>query len=256
MTAQVLVQADHIQLRLEQTSVLKNLNLSVAQGECLVVAGPNGAGKSSLLQMLAGMYRPSEGCLRIGNRETRGWSRQEWTGRVAYLPQLQRLDFPLSVRESLELARLSWPVAQVAGGDDEFDTVLEHSLRLWELTALADRPMDQLSGGEQQRCQLARSWLQLQRPECGLWLLDEPMSALDVHFQFLLLERINEAQSRGKAVVLVLHDVRWLVKMATQVLLLKSGEPMPTEAKPPYLTPQLLSEAFDVTLKQAELLLL
>jgi ABC-2 type transport system ATP-binding protein len=187
--------------RFGDRAALQSVSFELAPGELVGIVGPNGAGKTTLLSILAGALSPDEGELTVGRDA--GW-------RAGWVPQSPALYSKLSVAENLRLfARLEKvadPEAAVAG-----------MLRQTDLADRADEEVGRLSGGNQQRVNIAIGLLS----EPSLLLLDEPSAALDPRQRERLWEFIS---ALGTTVVFSTHDVGEVERYATRVLLLADGE--------------------------------
>ena len=167
--------------------VLRDVNLSLASGEALLVTGHNGAGKSTLLRLLAGLLRPSAG--RIG---LDGGSADADIGEQAhYLGHQDALKPSLSVAENLAF----WIACYGGTGDGAV------ALETLGLGALADLPAAYLSAGQRRRLSLARL-VAIARP---LWLLDEPTAALDSNAQAQLTQIMRTHLAGGGLIVAATH---------------------------------------------------
>ena len=167
--------------------VFRNLHFAVDRGEMLAITGPNGAGKSSLLRVVAGLVRPSEGRLILhgGDAELSIGEQAHYVGHQdAFKPSL-------TVQENL----VFW--SDFLGGGGEVAT----SLACVGLYALAHLPARYLSAGQRRRLSLARL-LAVERP---LWLLDEPGSTLDAAGQRLLADIMVAHVGKGGIILAAVH---------------------------------------------------
>lgn len=234
-----LLELQSLQVQQARRYLLKDIDLHINAGEVLAVVGPNGAGKSTLLQHLAGVQQITSGRLLIQQQDVQQWSAQKYAQHLSFLPQLSRLTFPLSVREVIRLGGLAHQWSHKV-----WQHHVEESITSWDLADFAQRDVRYLSGGEQQRVQLARTWLQMQAESCQLWLLDEPFSALDLRHQALALQHIQQLKQQGKSTVLVVHDLNFARHCADRVLLLQQGEVAAVGVATEVLTAERVSEVF------------
>ncbi|GGY38840.1 hemin import ATP-binding protein HmuV [Bacterioplanes sanyensis] len=234
----MVMQLHNIGVNRGAVAIVDGIELSVRRGEILMLLGPNGAGKSTLLQVMAGLESPSRGELKLDGEQPQHWSRQQWANTVSFLPQLSALSFPLTVAEVVALGSLN---QQSVVHERQ---ALQQALQYWDIDYLAQQQVRWLSGGEQQRVQLARSWLQAQQGQ--LWLLDEPLSALDLRHQKQCLQLARDYASAGKAVVMVIHDLNLAWQCADRVALLCCGRLMAQGTPEQVLKESLLSEVFEV----------
>lgn len=232
---------DQLGLSKGNTPILQNISARLPAGQLTMLVGPNGAGKSTLLSLLAGLSLPSAGRLQFAGDDTRHWARQRWAQQVTLVPQLSQMGFPLSVREVVELGGLAHATSVV-----QLREATRQALADWDIDYLADKEVRLLSGGEQQRTQLARSWIQIQQPGSRLWLLDEPLSALDLRHQRQCLERVRQLQASGKSILMVVHDLNLALRYADRVLMLCCGELVADGPPDQVLTAERVSQVFQV----------
>ena len=199
--------------------VWSGADFSVAPGEFLTVLGPNGAGKSTLLRMLLGLLPPAGGTLRVfGQPPRRG------NPAIGYVPQRRALDPDLAIGAA-ELVSLGadghrWGMRLSRRQASERREAVAAALAAVGADAYARQPAGRLSGGEQQRLQLAQALMS--RPR--LLLLDEPLASLDLRSQRAVSElvaRLREQQ--GFAVVLVTHDVNPVLPFTDRVMYVAAG---------------------------------
>jgi zinc/manganese transport system ATP-binding protein len=191
--------------------------LAIQPGEFIVVLGPNGAGKSTLLKLLLGLMRPSSGEVRVLGRAPR-------RGRpdIGYVPQRRTLEADLPVR-GRDIVRLGidghrWGIAPFGGR--QAHARVRAAIEAVEATTYADRPLGQLSGGEQQRLLLAQALV----GDPQLLLLDEPLASLDLRNQQAMAQLVARlARARGMTVVLVSHDLNPLLGVLDRVVYVARG---------------------------------
>ncbi len=233
-------------LRRGGRQVLRGVTLSIEPGEFLVVVGPNGAGKTSLLSLLAGDLRPTDGQVWLDGRALRDWTPLDLARRRAVLRQANQLGFPLPVRDVVALGRSPWRDIRDRTVND---AAIDAALVAADVRHLVGRSYAALSGGEQQRTQLARTIAQLDtgsRP-APILLLDEPTASLDLSHAHAVLQRTRGlAHNNGVAVVAVLHDLGLAWRYADRVLVLRNGSVAGLGTPHAVFTPALLSEVFAV----------
>lgn len=199
--------------------ILNGLHANNLQaGQVISLLGPNGSGKSTLLKTLAGHVAVQSGSMMLGVQELSRLTVAQRSEHVMYMPQ----DFPsavhLTVFESILVA------AQVNTKNkrtqDLFDRVNLLLARL-DITHLAQKFLNKLSGGQRQLVGLAQALVR--RPK--LLLLDEPLSALDLNYQFHVMALLrHETQTQGLITIVVLHDLNTALNHTDHTLLLHKGE--------------------------------
>ena len=162
--------------------IVDDVSLRTVDGGVLGVLGPNGSGKSTLLRLLAGHQRPSTGEVLLGGRPLAAWSRREVAHQVAVVEQQSATEEDLVVRDVIDLGRIPHR-ARWAGASADDRAAVEVAARRVGVEDMLDRRWRTLSGGEQQRVQLARALAQ----DTPLLLLDEPTNHLDIRAQLEIL---------------------------------------------------------------------
>lgn len=202
-----------------------DVEFSVAAGEVLAVVGPNGAGKSTALHVVAGLVRPDEGVVRLGDRvltdTAAGVQVATHDRRVGLLLQNPLLFPHLSVASNVAFgprSRRRTPAASRGGRTQQKEDALRW-LRTVDAEQFADRKPGRLSGGQAQRVAIARALAA--QPE--VLLLDEPLAALDVAAA-AGIRAVLRAALAGCAVILVTHDLRDVFALADRVMVLEAGK--------------------------------
>jgi iron complex transport system ATP-binding protein len=224
-----------------EASALLDVSLSVAPGEIVVVIGPNGAGKSTLLRVMAGTLRPSSGEALLFGATLAGHDRQRVARDVAFVAQSEEVRFAFSVRDVVLMGRAPHQEGWMRPTNEDARVVAD-VLRRMDLEGLADRAVEQLSGGERKRVAIARAFAQASR----VLLLDEPTAFLDVRHQVALFEELRElGRARGTASVVVTHDLQLAAAHGSRVALIKAGRLVADGTVDEVLTEARLGETFD-----------
>lgn len=216
-------------------------DLSVAplpRGKITVLLGPNGCGKSTLLRALAGLNK-GQGELWLNGEELMQQPFARRAQRVVYLPQSLPAGVHLHVLESIIVAQRASGGLHSAASEAEVMYLLEQL----GIAHLAMRYLDQLSGGQKQLVGLAQSLIR--RPE--LLLLDEPLSALDLNYQFHVMDLVRrETAQRNIVTVVVVHDINIALRHAHHVLMLKAGALIAEGVPDRVITPETLAQVYGV----------
>jgi iron complex transport system ATP-binding protein len=248
MPDEAVIQVDALSVRYPSTpgvaSVLHTVSLDVRQGEVLALIGPNGAGKTTLIRAISGVIRPSSGQVRVQGCDLASLSPRQRARILAVVPQARNLPEAFTVWQAVMMGRtphLDW-LGQATADDRQR---VEWALQRTACQELADRPLGELSGGEQQRALLARALAQ----DTPTLLLDEPTAHLDLRHQAGLLNLVRElARERGLAVLMALHDLNLVAMYADRVALLSEGRLAALGTPEQVLTPEILMAAYQVAL--------
>jgi len=241
----ILLSSRSLSLMREDRHILRDINLDLTAGSVVAIVGPNGAGKSTLLKTLAGEIRPDSGEVYLAGRLLEDWTDRSRAQTLAVLPQQSTLSFPFRVREVLALGRMPYQPCSSRQTRQIVDTVLARM----DLLHLADRLYPELSGGEQQRVQLARVMVQLEplgQATPKVVLLDEPAASFDLAHQTMLMQQVRFLASQGVAVLLVLHDLNMALHCADQLVLMDQGRVVTSGTPDSVLSPQLIEEVFGI----------
>lgn len=199
--------------------------LRLSTGQFHVFLGPNGAGKSTLLRCLCGDMPDMRGQVTIADQPLSTYSKIELARCRAVLPQTAALPFAMSVRDIVAFGRDVYRQDAASCFDN---AVIDQAMSWLDITHLAKKNYQQLSGGEQHRTHIARILTQiLAEPEMSLQnkilFLDEPTNHLDVRHQYSLMALLQGLKSRGLTIVCVLHDIALALNNADTLILLKDG---------------------------------
>ena len=212
-------------LRLEQVGkeidgrwLVRDVSLSIESAQVTALVGPNGSGKSTVLRLLAGLWRPTNGRAAMDGVDLTGMARRLIARRVAFVPQDTHVGFAFSVREVVEMGRHPHIGRFEAPGPKDAAAV-EEALDRADVTHLADRLVNELSGGERQRVVLARSLA----TEAQVILLDEPTSNLDIDHSLETFKLLKDLANEGKAVAVALHDLNAVARWADHAALMHAG---------------------------------
>lgn len=220
-------------------NIIVDLNVPLLpRGKITVLLGPNGCGKSTLLRSLAGLSR-GQGELWLNGCELMALPFARRAEKVVYLPQSLPAGVHLHVLESII-------VAQRASGGRNSLACEKEVMELLEQLGIAHLAMsylDQLSGGQKQLVGLAQSLIR--RPE--LLLLDEPLSALDLNYQFHVMDLVRrETRSRNIVTIVVVHDINIALRHSEHVLMLQNGELIADGLPDAVITPDSLAKVYGV----------
>ena len=194
------------------------VSFAALAGRVTAIAGPNRSGKSTLVRALLGRVPLAGGRILVDGRDAREYPGRELAARVAVVTQREEPAFPLAAREYVALGR--YPHApRWGGGRASDDGAVDAAMERAQVSALAARRTDELSGGEWQRLRLARALAQ----QGAALVLDEPTTFLDVAHEMALFELMAELAAGGMTVLVVSHQLNLVARFADSVILLHDG---------------------------------
>jgi iron complex transport system ATP-binding protein len=252
----MIVSARNISYWIGQRPILHKLSFNIQPGEVTVVLGQNGAGKSTFLKMLSGESKPTMGQVLLNNKELHRIPVKQLATMRAVLSQQYASSLPFNCEEIVMMGRYPYFGAKPGMEDHR---IVKESMDEMQVVHLTGRNYQALSGGEQQRVQMARVLAQLRstrnsgahwrdQKQQGLLLLDEPTSSMDVLHQQLALSKAKELAALGYTVVVILHDLNLAAQFADTILLLKQGCLVASGNVRDVLTTENLRDAYNLEL--------
>lgn len=209
----------NINFAYDNTMVLKDISMEIAQGDFVAVVGPNGAGKSTMLKIMAGLIKPMSGQVCIGGKDI---SAARVQGLIGYVPQnygKNVLGFPATVMEIVSLG-LTLGTSTAKQNHQASKHIVNHMLELVGIENFRHRRIGELSGGQQQRVMVAMALAS--NPK--LLLLDEPTSGIDYEASGRIYELLGTLNKNlGITVVMVSHDIDKAINCANKVACINKG---------------------------------
>ena len=210
------IRLDNVTKKFGTHLAVDSLDLDVADGEFFVLLGPTGAGKTTTLRMIAGLEKPTEGRIAINDADVNDWGPAERD--VALVLQQYSLYPRLTVRENLAFPLRS-RVRNLSEAD--IDKRIDYASKTLRITHLLERKTDKLSGGEMQRVSIGRAIVR----EPQVFLMDEPLSALDAKLREALRSELKDLQMRlGATFIFVTHDQVEAMTMGDRIAVLNRGK--------------------------------
>jgi multiple sugar transport system ATP-binding protein len=209
------IRLDKINKSFGAFAAVQDFNLDVADGEFFVLLGPTGAGKTTTLRMIAGLEKPTDGHIYINEQDANSWGPAERD--TALVLQQYSLYPRLTVRENLRFP-LKSRVRNMS--NEDIDKRIEYASRTLRIGHLLDRKTDRLSGGEMQRVSIGRAIVR----EPQVFLMDEPLSALDAKLREALRSELKDLQRRvGGTFIFVTHDQVEAMTMGDRIGVMNRG---------------------------------
>jgi iron complex transport system ATP-binding protein len=202
-----------------ETTVVDDLRLAVPDERVTCIVGPNACGKSTLLSALARLLRPSDGRVLLDGEQIHTQPTRQVARRLGLLPQAPLAPEGLAVEDLVARGRSPHQRLFAQWSEDD-ELAVEEALRLTGTDTLRHRPVDELSGGQRQRVWIAMALAQ----DTPILLLDEPTTYLDVAHQLEVLDLLRELNdTRGRTIVMVLHDLNEAARYADHLVAMHAG---------------------------------
>lgn len=232
------------------TQVVADASIELRGGEVTALVGPNGSGKSTLLRALARLHRPERGQVWLaGGQDALALPVKRFAQRVTLLAQSRPIPTGVCVRDVVGYGRHPYR-GRFTANDPDGPRAIAWAMAVTGLEPMADRPVDELSGGELQRVWLATCLAQ----DTEVLLLDEPTTFLDLRYQVEILDLVRElADAHRVAVGVVLHDLHHAGGIADRIVLLHEGRVRASGPPERVLTESLLSEVYGIRVEVVRL---
>jgi iron complex transport system ATP-binding protein len=244
-----MIEARDVSVSIDRKRIIANVDFEIRPGGMAAIVGPNGSGKTTFVKAISGDL-PYTGNISINGRDIAVMKPWQAAAMRAVLPQGTALSFPFTVREVVKLG-LTGGRSGVLPGEDE--RLPDRALARVDLDGFAGRLYQELSGGEQQRVQLARVLCQVWAPVLDgsprYLLLDEPVSSLDIKHQLIIMNIARDFARRGGGVVAILHDLNLAAMFADRIFVMHRGDLAAAGSPQLVLSDELISRVFECRLK-------
>ncbi|HWQ61622.1 MAG TPA: ABC transporter ATP-binding protein [Negativicutes bacterium] len=231
--------ADGVYINIGERTIIHDCSLKIDRGEFVGIIGPNGAGKSTLLKGLRGLLPVASGQVSVYGHPIHRLGDKKAARLVAFMQQEVNVGFGFTALEVVMAGRypyMKW--WQNEGADDRH--IAKQYMAFTGIEALADKPVNQVSGGERQRILLAKVLTQ----ETPLIFLDEPTASLDLVFQEETFRYCQAVCKEGKSVLIIAHDIKLAAKFCSRLVLLAEGRVVADGAPEDVITADNLEKAY------------
>src|SRR3989304_1290639 len=216
----VLLNVDGIECRYGSVKVLEDVSLSVKEGDFVGILGPNGSGKTTLLKSISRTLKPHRGAILLNKADIYSLKSVEVAKQLAVVPQDSNIGFSFAALDVVLMGRNPHMTRFQLESTKDI-AVAKRVMTLTNTWHLAERPINELSGGEKQRVIIARALAQ----EPKILLLDEPMTHLDIINQLEIMDLVKDLCSKqGLMVLAVFHDLNLAARYCTSAIMLKKGK--------------------------------
>ena len=199
--------------------VLNSINLKIEEGTINVLLGLNGCGKTTLLKLIASLLKTKTSEIFINGKSLNNLKNNEKAKLISYVPQLLSSEEDFLVKDFLLFGFVSDLKFYEKPKKDQVKKMHEAAAK-FDIELLLDKKLDELSGGERQKVYICSAYLQ----DTPLILLDEPMSALDLKNQSLIVNILQELREEGKTIILSAHNPNIALILDSNVILMNNGE--------------------------------
>jgi ABC-type cobalamin/Fe3+-siderophores transport system ATPase subunit len=223
-----------------EVQAVHDVSVRFGDGELIALTGPNGSGKSTLLKLVARVYTPQAGELSFDGKPLATWPAKEYAKRIGYLPQDPDPAFPMRAIDVVVSGRAPY-LSRFAWESERDWEEASRALALCDAAHLADRYLDEMSGGERKRVFLARVLAGTPR----LILLDEPLAALDLSHVQQFSQLLRDVVDRtGCTVVFAAHDLNWAAAHSDRMLVMQNGRLALDAAPSVVMNPEVMRGLF------------
>ncbi|MDO4641937.1 MAG: ABC transporter ATP-binding protein [Neisseria sp.] len=230
---------EHLSVKRGTLTTADKISATFQTGKVYTILGPNGAGKSSLIKALFGEI-PHHGDIRYDKQKLTATHLPSWRKRIGYMPQDSKVEAALTALEVVLLGKMD--ALHMHIGDETLRAAVEIMDALG-IAHLAHHDITRLSGGQRQLVMFAQ--VLLRQPQ--ILLLDEPVSALDMHHQLVLLEHVcHHTREQGLITLMILHDLSLAAQFSDELLLLAEGKIQAQGAPADVLQADLISRLYRV----------
>jgi iron complex transport system ATP-binding protein len=244
-----MIEARNVGVSLGGRPIIRDAFLQAPAGKVTAIVGPNGSGKTTFMRAICGDVAFS-GTVTINGHDLSALKPWQVASMRAVLPQSTTLSFPFTVREILRLGLLNGRSGAKAS---EVEHLPELALERVDLEGFAGRFYQELSGGEQQRVQLARVLCQVWAPVLDgaprYLLLDEPVSSLDIRHQLVIMKIARKFAANGGGVIAILHDLNLTAMFADQITVIGQGQVAASGTPDAVLQDALIEDVFGCALR-------
>ncbi len=241
-----MIELNNIHFRVKSKELVRNINFKAATGEFWAIVGANGAGKSTLMKLLSREYVPTSGTILMHEKDLKKYKQKELAQKRAVLAQQNSITLSFAVHEIVLMGRYPFYDSRPTQLDLE---IVDLCLEKVGIGHFKNRIFPTLSGGEQQRVQLARTLAQIWDVKNGYMFLDEPTTGMDLLHQYETFQLAREMTTKGYGVIAVVHDLNFALQYADNVLMMKDGEVFAVGAPGVVLTEDNIKSAFGLSVR-------
>jgi len=238
----VLLNVNGVECRYGSVKVIEDVSFSVKEGDFVGILGPNGSGKTTLLKSISRTLKPHKGTILLNEADIYTLKGIDVAKQLAVVPQDTNIGFSFAALDVVLMGRNPHMSRfQIESSKDM--AIAKKAMMVTNTWQFAERPINELSGGEKQRVIIARALAQ----EPAILLLDEPLTHLDIINQLEIMDLVKELCVKEKLIVLaVFHDLNLAARYCTSAIMLKKGKIFAAGGLPEVLTSENIKGVFNV----------
>ncbi|WP_347917427.1 ATP-binding cassette domain-containing protein [Paracoccus marcusii] len=238
-----MIQIEGVSHAIGGTPILHDITTTLPKGRLTALIGPNGAGKSTLLRLVGRLEPLQQGRITVAGHDVAATPTDRLARVMAILGQQTAIASRLRLAELVAFGR--WPHHKGRPGPQDHALVWL-ALKTFALADLADRFLDEVSGGQAQRAHIAMAWAQ----DTDWLLLDEPLNNLDMAHARALMGRLRGLVDQGgRSVAMVVHEINYAAAWADHVIAMKDGRVAAEGTPAEVLTEAVLSDLYDAPIR-------
>lgn len=238
----IILEVNNVSYSVREKNIIEDISFTIEKGGFYSVIGTNGSGKTTLLRCISNSIQPTKGSVKVNNKLINKYTPKLLAHKISVVSQHSEFLFDFSSFQVVMMGRMAYQ--KLLQTDSEQDmTIVEQCMKKTNTWHLKDRSVKQLSGGELQRVMIARALAQ----QTPIILLDEPVSSLDIHHQFEIMELLTKINKENNTTIfIILHDLTLALKYSDQILALKDGRLIYFGKTKEILTKENIQELFNV----------
>ncbi|MBP1325489.1 iron complex transport system ATP-binding protein [Leucobacter exalbidus] len=241
-----MIRLENIAKHYRNKQVLGPIDLTIERGGVTALIGPNGAGKSTMLTIIGRLLQADQGTVEVGGLDVRTAHPKDLAKTISILRQENHFMARLTVRQLVTFGRFPHSAGRITAADQR---AIHAAIAFLNLAGLEDRFIDELSGGQRQRAFVAMVLAQ----DTDYVLLDEPLTGLDMRHAVAMMGQVRAAaDTLGKTVVLVIHDVNFAAAYADRIVALADGRVVASGTPEEIITPEVLERVFETPVEVIE----
>lgn len=223
-----------------KNQVLNNVSCRIEKNKFTAFIGSNGAGKSTLLNIMARTLKLDSGDILIDDKSLSSWKTEDLAKKISILSQFNHINIRLTVRELVTFGRYPHSKGKTTNEDKE---KVNEALAYLGIEHLADRYLDELSGGQVQMAYIAMIIAQ----DTDYIFLDEPLNNLDMNHSVKIMKILKKlVREKNKTVIVVIHDINFVSVYADNVIALKQGEIVVQGVNEEVITREVLKDVYSL----------